>query len=107
MQEFKGTPGPWRTDRNNCHSGQIATIHHCLDNDWVEIWSPDWPDSEGVQEANAHLIAASPDLLEALIMVRDADNDCAKDGLPTIPVSARGRIDRAIAKALNTDTTER
>ena len=39
------------------------------------------------------------ELLEALIMVRDADEDCKRDQLPTIPISARARIDRAIAKA--------
>lgn len=71
MSEFKGTPAPWQTDRNNCHSGQIATIHHCLNNDWVEVWSPDWPDSEDVQEANSHLISAAPELLEACIRMRN------------------------------------
>lgn len=62
----KYTPGPWLTDRNNVHAGQIATLHHCIDNDWVEIWSPKWPDEEATQEANAHLISAAPELLEAL-----------------------------------------
>ena len=62
----KWTPGPWETDRNNTHTGQIATIHHCLNNDWVEVWSTDWPDSEARQEANANLIAAAPELYEAL-----------------------------------------
>jgi len=74
MSEFKGTKGPWQTDRNNCHAGQIATIHHCLNNDWVEIWSPDWPDDEEVQEANAKLIAASPRLF-AYIESKAADGD--------------------------------
>lgn len=60
----KHTPGPWETDRNNVHTGQIATIHHCLNNDWVEVWSPNWPADEAEQEANARLIAASPDLFE-------------------------------------------
>jgi hypothetical protein len=50
-------------------------------------------------EANARLIAAAPDLLAALVMVRDADEDCHRDGLPTIPGPARGKIDAAIAKA--------
>ena len=45
------------------------------------------------------LIAAAPQLLEALVMVRDADDDCRKDGLPTIPGPARAKIDAAIAKA--------
>lgn len=43
--------------------------------------------------------AAAPELLAALVMVRDADDDCRRDGLPTIPLSARARIDAAIAKA--------
>lgn len=51
-QNQQHTPGPWLTDRNNVHTGQIATIHHCLD--------------EAEQEANARLIAAAPELLAAL-----------------------------------------
>lgn len=65
------TKGPWEIDRNNVHAGQIATIHHCLNNDWIEIWSPNWPEDEKTQEANAHLIAAAPELLEAVL-------DCQK-----------------------------
>jgi hypothetical protein len=48
---------------------------------------------------DAQLIAAAPDLLDALEMVRDADEDCKRDGLPTIPPVARATIDRALAKA--------
>lgn len=59
------TPGPWETDRNNVHGGQIATLHGCKDNDWVEVWSERWPD-EIAQEANARLISAAPELLYAL-----------------------------------------
>lgn len=47
----------------------------------------------------ARMIATAPDLLEALTMVRDADNDCQLDGLPTIPRAARAKIDAAISKA--------
>ena len=36
-------------------------------------------------------------LVEALEMVRDADEDCHKDGLTTIPPVARHRIDMALA----------
>lgn len=71
MSEFKGVPGPWEIDRNSVHSGQIATIHHCIGNDWVEIWSPEWPDTEEKQEANARLMSASPELLDALINARE------------------------------------
>ncbi|MBQ0438412.1 hypothetical protein [Providencia rettgeri] len=77
--EFKGTPAPWLTDRNNCHSGHIATVHGCENNDWVEIWSTDWPESESVQEANTHLIAAAPELLEALIELVQSYDKCSID----------------------------
>ena len=38
------------------------------------------------------------ELVGALEMVRDADNDCHKDGLQTIPSTARRRIDAVLAK---------
>ena len=72
----KHTPGPWLTDRNNVHTGQIATIHHCLNNDWVEIWTDKWADTglgEAEQEANARLIAAAPELLEACQAINALD----------------------------------
>ncbi|HEM6924058.1 TPA: hypothetical protein U2I32_003611 [Providencia rettgeri] len=96
--EFKGTPAPWLTDRNNCHSGQIATVHGCENNDWVEIWSTDWPESESVQEANAHLIAAAPELLEALIELTESAKE-AIDGLGDLS-NAIDTAKAAIAKAL-------
>lgn len=69
------TPGPWQTDRNNVHAGQIATIHHCKGNDWIEVWSTNWPEDEDTQEANARLIAAAPELLAALeILVSQYDS---------------------------------
>ena len=47
----------------------------------------------------ANWIAAAPEMLEALEMIRDADEDCKRDGLPTIPEIARAKIDAAIAAA--------
>ncbi|NIA46061.1 MULTISPECIES: hypothetical protein [Providencia] len=96
--EFKGTPAPWLTDRNNCHSGHIATVHGCENNDQVEIWSTDWPESESVQEANAHLIAAAPELLEALIELTESAKE-AIDGLGDL-ADAIDTAKAAIAKAL-------
>ena len=46
------------------------------------------------------------ELLGALEMVRDADEDRKKDGLPTIPPMPRARIDAAITKAKPAETTE-
>lgn len=66
----KHTPGPWLTARNECHAGGIATIHYCLNNDWVEVWTDKWAEGDGltneVMEANARLILAAPELLAAL-----------------------------------------
>lgn len=86
MSKAQHTPGPWRVDRNNVHVGQIAIIHHCVGNDWVEIWSPEWPDDEHVQEANTRLIAAAPELLEALERLTAnaiAERDCFYDSVST------------------------
>lgn len=72
---MKHMPGPWLMDRNNCHAGQIATIHHCIGNDWIEVWTDKWCEGDGlaeeVMEANARLITAAPDLLAALIDLAD------------------------------------
>lgn len=89
----KHTPGPWTV-------GEDGDV----------IWGARWkgaithvatvPFSKDPRvSADARLIAAAPDLLAALEMVRDADNDCRDDGLPCIPAMARGAIDGAIAKA--------
>ena len=104
----KHTPGPWKLEPyDSCLAGD--------DFQWGGIWAgpvmldginygqppytPIKPETLERMEADARLIAAAPDLLEALKMVRDADDDCKRDGLPTIPPAARATIDVAIAKA--------
>ena len=70
------TPEPWETDRNNVHSGGIATIHGCVNRDWVEIWSPKaCCATEKEQEANARLIAAAPNLLRVVEAAEKFMND--------------------------------
>lgn len=45
------------------------------------------------------MVTAFPAMLSALEMVRDADEDCKRDGLQTMPNGARAAIDRAIKAA--------
>ena len=47
----------------------------------------------------ANAMLAAPQLVAALEMVRDADNDARTDGLPHIPSAARASIDAALAAA--------
>ena len=64
MKEFKGTPGPWVVDANVVQArwniddakGNSVALTHQLpgDKDWQK------------RDANTHLIAAAPELLEAL-----------------------------------------
>lgn len=83
--EFKGTPGPWVIDEwsmtgINSESKHVALVnysHHGLPND---VYGDE-------HEANAHLIAAAPELLEALIEIRKL-------------VSHHDKADLAIKKAL-------
>jgi len=96
----KFTPGPWETSRNMVHSGQIATIHHCLGNDWVEIWSQSWPESEAQQESNAHLIASAPELYDALAAVQSViDSMAAISECPIALALMSPSINAALAKA--------
>lgn len=90
------TPGPWRVG-----DGHFVVADHPV----PEMRGSDDPFykghliAESVAPQNVGLIASAPELLEALIMIRDADEDARKDGLPTIPPIARAKVDAAIAKA--------
>lgn len=91
MSAAQHTPGPWVasfTHLSEVRATNGAVIAKCQKlNGLVTL------------QANARLIAAAPEMLEALEMVRDADDDCKRDGLPTIPLAARAKIDAAIEKA--------
>lgn len=107
MPDAKHTPGPWDIDRNNSHLCTIATIHGCKNNDWVEIWSPNKLGQEGiseeVNEANARLIAAAPELLEACkkakLALETCDDKYGKDYNTDKVDVATECLETAIAKA--------
>jgi hypothetical protein len=102
MSESKHTPGPWSIEPHperpdlpiRVMGGKGERVARCS-----QISLCTTPEE---CKANARLISAAPDLLEALVMVRDADNDCIADGLQTIPPTPRAKIDAAIAKAKGT-----
>lgn len=62
--EFKGTPGPWERDVRDIYPAEsdyeIAIVYDGKDTSILNL------DKE-VAEANARLIAAAPELLEALL----------------------------------------
>lgn len=89
------SPGPWHfvddTERRWLQASDGSTIYH------LDDYGNKLPN-----EANACLIAAAPELLHALQMVRDANRD-----EPHIPPVALATIERAIVKATAVAVAER
>ncbi len=104
MQEFKGTPGPWRLEEEDSSDHGIDAVSAIDPKDGLqfevcEVWGIDHDMSIcEVSRSNARLIAAAPDLLEALMELVDKS---------PLDSSYLQNARAAIAKALNTDTTER
>src|SRR5271163_397528 len=93
MRETKWTPGPWTVE-------PLGLMHlHVVNFDKRSIAMIPILGIYERDKENSALISAAPELYEALEMVRDADEDCKKDSLTTIPPMARSKIDRALAKA--------
>lgn len=75
MKEFKGTPGPWVADKTSRAAGPISrdddqSYGMVIPVAWVEFD----PEVE-IQASNQNLIAAAPELLEALIKLVDVVDD--------------------------------
>ena len=91
----KHTPGPWSVYSGKgviqVDIGPRATGHRPCIVHWSGFDSNDLPRQKDA--ANARLIAAAPDLLHALEMVRDANRDD-----PHIPPAALACINAAIEK---------
>lgn len=94
MKEFKGTQGEWQTgiydtpnlyDQPDLSETQVV----CRGEDICVLW----PTSNNEEEFNAKLIAAAPELLEAL---QSIEND---DG--SIPATIWEMRNEAISKALD------
>lgn len=102
MSEFKGTPGPWKFEVTS--TGRYEAVYY--DESFHRYFSVV---GFGVDEApeNARLISAAPDLIEALLAIRDLKNGTEmtyEDAYDSMFKSG-GRdawhtVDAAIAKAL-------
>ncbi len=94
MGEFKGTRGPWEWDGDDIWSGEEMVTALI-----------DGYQSADVHEANAKLIAASPELLEALQTLIQGHEDKSGQDLFNIVVSGEEiqYAVEAIKKALGED----
>lgn len=89
---MKHTQGPWKAewdDNGQWYIEPLGITGHALRGD----------SGECVESANAHLIAAAPDLLEALNVVRGKLNCLLNEGRDTFSIEDDEMIQSAIAKA--------
>jgi len=86
----KDTPTP-RTDQAEMTIDEVR----CFLPDTAKVVSPDF--ARQLERELTEARKQRDTLAGTLEMVRDADEDCHKDGLQTIPVVARCRIDQALA----------
>lgn len=99
MEEFKGTPGPWVADKTSRAVGPISrdddqSYGMVIPVAWVEF------DQEvEIHESNQNLIAAAPELLEALQrMVNKAHRQNWNDAYPEELQSAQAAINKALGE---------
>ncbi len=102
MTEYKYTPGPWTVNEvpiqssggsNKCF--KILPIRACIYDDWK-------PRERGVEyeenKANAKLIAAAPDMLEYLKLIKSANGLWGTPhDLKDVPEDQRGELEALIA----------
>ena len=87
MSEFKGTPGPWKANKNSV-----------VFNGYALAFVPNYKEHPYARcIADAQLISAAPDLLASCLEIREAIKYFSEYALP---IGWAERIDAAINKAL-------
>lgn len=93
MTQSKHTPGPWTLNFDHPTLSTIAYVR-APSRPWplevTVIYNADKRDVYSENTANAHLIAAAPELLEALEVALEAGH---------LPAAIRKEAEKAIAKA--------
>lgn len=99
------TPGPWAklgTWIHDANGMDIATVEKGFFRVTGPTWTPVPPEyTAEIRESNAHLIAAAPDLLEALeafVFAVEVDEHCT-DTEEDAAIQARAAIARARGEA--------
>lgn len=90
----KHTPGPWKPA---CGARGSTCRHPAILHDGGQVGNATWQGSEAATDANARLIAAAPDLLEAL---KACDEAMSYMSEYDIPLTLPGQVKDAIAKAI-------
>lgn len=105
--EFKGTPGPWRLASVTTTMGNdreiVAAVKQTTLSGFTLILADRGPRTPEEADANAHLLAAAPELLETLLVVRDLLKAAGADGRLVFGSSVWGMMNDAIAKALGAE----
>ena len=97
MTQFKGTPGPWYCESNSRAIGPLIQddddqCFHMIEH----VAYVEYQLNEDIQHSNARLIAAAPELLEALTTTLDEIGHWLSQQKPGL----KEKIDSVVANAL-------
>jgi len=100
MSAAKHAPGPWDFIPCCTPLGDIATVYNTPDG-WVSIHAPTWLNigDQQVAMANVRLIAAAPELLEALKLCEGNISSLLASAHPKVYGEWLTVVSAAIAKA--------
>lgn len=96
MKGFKGTPGPWVASKTGRGIGPVSGLDDQSFGMIIEVAYVEFDPEIEIQVANANLIAAAPELLEALTTTLDEIGHWLSQQKPGL----KEKIDSAVAKAL-------